>query len=551
MHALFRWLLGARGSHVDCATHVQWASRARIAYGSWVTHASATKPLAPAKNARRTLLVAVIGSSMAFLDGTVVNVALPVMQRELGLTVAGAQWVVEAYALLLASLVLVGGALGDRHGRRRIFLAGVLLFSLASAACGAAPSALLIIAARAAQGVGAALLVPGSLALISAAYIEDQARGRAIGTWSSFSAITGAVGPVAGGWVVTHASWRWLFFFNVPIGALVVALAWRGVDETRDESAPRRMDWGGATLVTLGLGLVVYGLIDSGKTVGTLGEVALVALGVVTLLVFVLVEARSSAPMVPLSLFRSSTFTSANLLTLLLYSALGGALFLVPFDLIQVQRYSPTAAGASLLPFILLVSAMSPWAGALSARIGPRTLLAFGPLLSGAGFLLLALPGIGGSYWTTFFPAIVVLGLGMGITVAPLTTAVMGSVDRHHAGTASGVNNAVSRAGGLLAIAVLGVVLRSRFDHVLDARLDGMNVSASVASRIAAERPKLGAAQLDDLEGPVRDALREVFANAFVAGFRTVMLASAALAVLGGVAGWLMVRNPERASVRS
>jgi EmrB/QacA subfamily drug resistance transporter len=487
------------------------------------------------------LLVAVIGSSMAFLDGTVVNVALPVMQRDLGLSVDGAQWVVEAYALLLASLVLVGGALGDRYGRKRVFLAGVLLFSLASAACGAAPSALLLILARAIQGVGAALLVPGSLALISAAYPDDVARGRAIGTWSSFSAITAAVGPVAGGWVVGHASWRWLFYFNVPIAALVIALAIRGVDETRDESAPRTMDWGGALLVTVGLGLVVYGLIDSGKVAGRIGEIALVVAGVLTLALFVYVESRISSPMVPLALFRSRTFAGVNLLTLLLYGALGASMFLVPFDLIQVQGYSPTAAGASLLPLVLLVSVMSPAAGALSARIGPRWLLAIGPMIAGAGFFLLALPGVGGAYWTTFFPGIVVLGLGMGITVAPLTTAVMGSVDRSHAGVASGVNNAVSRAAGLLAIAVLGVVLQSRFDHVLDARLAPLQLPASVAARVAAERSKLGAAQLDDLEAPLRDVLHDAFAQAFVAGFRTVMIACAAIAALGGVAALVLV----------
>ena len=490
--------------------------------------------LAPTRNARRTLLVAVIGSSMAFLDGTVVNVALPVMQRELALTVAGAQWVVEAYALLLASLVLVGGALGDRYGRKRMFLAGVVLFSAASAACGAAPTSLLLVAA-----------------LISAAFADDQARGRAIGTWSSFSAITAAVGPVAGGWVVTHASWRWLFYFNLPIGALVLALAYAAVPETRDDAAPRTMDWGGAALVTGGLGLVVYGLIDSGKVAGEVGEIALVVLGIVTLGAFVFVESRLDAPMVPLALFRSATFSGVNVLTLLLYGALGSALFLVPFDLIQVQGYSPTAAGASLLPLVLLVSVMSPYAGALSARIGPRILLAVGPVVAGAGFFLLALPGIGGSYWTTFFPGIVVLGLGMGITVAPLTTAVMGSVDRRHAGVASGINNAVSRAAGLLAIAVLGVVLQSRFDHALDARLAPLQLPAAIAAKVAVERSKLGAADLGDVEGPLRDALRDAFAQAFVAGFRTVMLAGAALAALGGVAALVMVRNAEREGDRS
>lgn len=502
-------------------------------------------PSAP--DPRRTLVVAIVGSSMAFLDGTVVNVALPVMQKELGIAVDTAQWIVESYALLLASLVLVGGALGDRLGRKRVFLAGVVLFAFASAACGAAPNAGALIVARAVQGVGAALLVPGSLALISAAYPEKEARGRAIGTWSAFSAITAAVGPVAGGWVVSHASWRWLFYFNLPIAVLVLVLARKGVAETRDESAPRSMDWLGAFLVTLGLGLVVYGLIDSGKVAGASGEIALIVAGLAALVVFVLVERRRSAPMVSLALFRSRTFAGTNLLTLLLYGALGGAFFFVPFNLIQVQGYSPTAAGAALLPFVLLLSVMSPAAGALYGRVGARIPLVAGPLLSAAGFLLLGLRGAGGSYWTTFFPGVFVLGLGMGITVAPLTSAVMGSVDARHAGVASGVNNAVSRAAGLLAIAALGVVLRRRFDSVLDAKLGTLHLPASIAAKVAAERSKLGAADLGDVEGPVRDALREAFAEAFVAGFRTTMITCAALAALGSLAALALVGREGRA----
>jgi EmrB/QacA subfamily drug resistance transporter len=498
---------------------------------------------APVPAGRRALIVAIIGSSMAFLDGTVVNVALPVMQRELGLSVDDAQWVVEAYALLLASLVLVGGALGDRYGRKRVFLAGIALFSVASAACGAAPTALSLIVARAVQGVGGALLVPGSLALISAAYPDEEQRGRAIGTWSSFSAITAAGGPVAGGWVVSHASWRWLFYFNVPVAVLVLLLARGGVAETRDESAPRRMDWGGASMVTVGLGLVVYALIDSGKVAGAGGEVALVVAGIATLIAFVVVESRRAEPMVPLALFRSRTFAGTNALTLLLYGALGGAMFFVPFDLIQVQGYSPTAAGASLLPFVLLVSAMSPAAGGIAARIGPRIPLVIGPLVTAAGFAALAVPGIGGSYWSTFFPGVVLLGVGMGVTVAPLTSAVMGSVERRHAGLASGVNNAVSRAAGLLAIAVLGVVLRSRFDGALDARVAGLHAPPSVAATIAGERAKLAGADLGAVDEPFRDAVREAFGQAFVAGFRTTMIACAVLSALGALAAFVSLRR--------
>jgi EmrB/QacA subfamily drug resistance transporter len=492
---------------------------------------------------RWALVVAVLGSAMAFLDGTVVNVALPVMQRDLGITVDLVQWIVEAYALLLASLVLVGGALGDRLGRRRVFSAGAALFALASMGCGAAPHALPLIFARGLQGVGAALLVPGSLALITAAYGEQE-RGAAIGTWSAASAITAAIGPVAGGWVVAHGSWRWLFFFNVPVAVVVIVLASKRVPETRDETAAHRMDWIGAGLATLGLGLIVYALVgaDSAGGIGSPRVLVLLAFGVLTLVAFVLAEARVRAPMVPLALFRSRTFAGTNLLTLFLYAALGGVFFFVPFDLIQVQHYTPTAAGASLLPFILLISVMSRWAGGLSTRLGARRVLVVGPLVAAAGFALLAVPGTGGSYWRTFFPGVVILGVGMGLTVAPLTTSVMASVEPHHAGVASGINNAVSRAAGLLAVAGLGVVLLVRFNHSLDAGLAPLSLPREVLDIVAAQRSKLAAAELPaSIDPPVRDALRRLFDGAYVSGFRALMLTGAGLAVLAALAAlWLI-----------
>src|SRR5450432_4635386 len=506
---------------------------------------------APDRDPRFALVVAVLGSSMAFLDGTVVNVALPVMQRSLGATVGQVQWIVEAYALLLASLVLVGGALGDRLGRRGVFLAGVVLFALASAACGAAPGIEWLIAARAVQGVGAALLVPGSLALISAAY-PDRARGAAIGTWSAASAITAAIGPVAGGWVVAYASWRWLFFFNLPLAALVVAIAARGVAETRDPDAPAHLDLPGAALATAGLGLVVYALVNAGPSGGLAARSsALLLFGALTLLVFVAVEARRTSPMLPLGLFRSRTFAGANLLTLLLYAALGGALFFVPFNLIQVQHYGPAAAGASLLPLILLISTMSRWAGALAARIGPRPLLFVGPLTAGVGFALLALPATGGAYWTTFFPGIVVLGIGMGLTVAPLTAAVMGAVDPRHAGIASGINNAVSRTAGLLAIAALGVLLLHRFNAALDRAVAPLSLPPTVASAVDAQRDRLGGADFSSLAPALRAPLRAAFDSAYVAAFRTLMLACAALAALASVAGLALVAPRKHARTGS
>jgi EmrB/QacA subfamily drug resistance transporter len=485
---------------------------------------------------RWVLVVAILGSSMAFLDATVVNVALPVMQRSLDATVGQVQWIVEAYALLLSALVLVGGALGDRLGRRRVFTTGVVLFALASAACGAAPRIELLIAARALQGVGAALLVPGSLALISAAYPE-KTRGGAIGKWSSWSAIMGALGPVAGGWVVQRASWRWLFFFNVPVALVVVALATRKVPETRDPDAPTRLDLAGASLATLGLGLVVYALVGAGGGAVSGSTTTLLLLGAVTLALFVIVEARQATPMLPLSLFRSRTFAGANLLTLMLYAAMGAAMFFIPFNLIQVQRYQPAAAGASLLPLVLLIAAMSPRAGALAERIGPRPFLFVGPLVAGAGFAVLALPGIGGSYWTTFFPGTVVLGLGMGLTVAPLTSTVMGAVDPRHAGVASGINNAVARTAALLAIAALGALLLHRFDRALDGPLAALALPPDAARAVAAERHRVGAADFSALAPALRAPLHEAFDHAYVAAFRALMLTCAALAALAALAG--------------
>jgi EmrB/QacA subfamily drug resistance transporter len=486
---------------------------------------------------------------MAFLDATVVNVALPVMQRALSGTVAQMQWIVEAYALLLAALVLVGGALGDRYGRRRIFVVGVVAFALASAACGASPSAAALIVARGVQGAGAAMLVPGSLALISAAYGERD-RGRAIGTWSSASAITGAVGPVLGGWVVAHASWRWLFLANVPIGAVVVGLASR-VPETRDDAAPKKTDVLGASLAVVGLGAIVIALIEAPSTggIGSPRALALLAFGVATLVAFVVAEAREAHPMVPLGLFRSRTFAGTNVLTLLLYAALSGALFFVPFDLIQVQGYSPAAAGASLLPFVVLISLMSRWAGGLVARYGARLPLVVGPLVAAGGFALLAVPSVGGGYASTFMPGIIVLGLGMGVTVAPLTTAVMGSVETRHAGVASGINNAVARTAGLLAIAALGVTLTARFDRALDAALDAMAAPAAARTVVDAQRSKLAGIDLDAVDATLRPVLRRAIDGAYVDAFRTVTLVCAGLALVGALLAGLVV--PPRGTMKS
>ena len=505
-------------------------------------------------DARWTLLVAILGSSMAFLDATVVNVALPTMQRELGITTGLVQWIVEAYALPLSAFVLVGGALGDRLGRRRVFLAGVTMFAIASAACGLAPGPVPLVLARALQGLGAALLVPGSLALISAAY-SDEDRGAAIGVWSAGSAVMSAVGPVAGGWVVAHGSWRWLFFFNVPVAAATLLFGRALVLETRDASVRGRLDWPGATLATLGLGLIVYALLGSEDADGNRRMVPLLCVGALALVAFLVVEARGATPMVPLSLFRHGTFAGANLLTFLLYAALGGALFFVPFNLMQVQRYTATEAGAALLPMVITIAVMSRGAGALATRLDAKTripvLLVIGPLVAALGFALLAVPATGGGYFATFFPGILALGVGMGCTVAPLTTTVMGAVDHGHAGLASGINNAVARTAGLLAIAILGVVLRQRFDGALDARLAGTSLSPVVTALVSSQRIRLGGADLSSVtDEALRESLRRAFEEAYVSAFRTVMIVGAVLATLAAVAAIVMVR-PSAGRVRS
>jgi EmrB/QacA subfamily drug resistance transporter len=487
------------------------------------------------------LAATILGSSMAFIDGTVVNVALPALQASFHATVVDLQWVVESYGVFLAALILVGGSFGDRFGRRLIFVAGVLIFAVASGACGVASNIHQLIIARSIQGVGAALLVPGSLAIISTSF-EEKSRGRAIGTWSGFTAITTAIGPVLGGWLVQHGSWRWVFFLNLPIAAAVVVISLWRIPKNRSADA-RPVDWPGAVLATVGLGSLVAGFVES-LNLGWKSPLILggLTLGIGCLIAFVLVEDKVSSPTLPLTLFKSRSFSGANLLTLFLYAATGIFFFLFPLNLIQVQGFSTTATGAAILPLILLMFALSRWSGGLVARYGRRLPLIVGPLIVALGFVLFAVPSVGGNYWKEFFPPVLVLGLGMAVTVAPLTTVVMNSVGEDRVGAASGVNNAVARVASVLAIAVLGIVMVKAFAFQLNPRLAYLMLPPDVLAELQANEIKLAGLTVPPGQSPsVEAAVSGAIRDAFVFSFRVVVLICAGLSVGSTAVAWFLI----------
>ena len=506
---------------------------------------STTTTLSRHKITGRWILIAtIVGSSIAFIDSTVINVALPALQADLNASVFDVQWIVEIYVLFMAALILVGGALGDRYGRRFIYAIGIALFGVSSLWCGLAQNVSQLFWARILQGIGGALLIPGSLSIIGA-YFKDEERGKAIGTWSGFSALTTAMGPVLGGWLIENVSWRWVFFLNIPLCALVLFILYWRVPESRDEKATGGLDWWGALLATVGLGGITFGLIEAGFYGFTYPPVLLgLIVGTAALIGFVFVEARSSTPMLPLELFHSRTFTGANILTFTLYAGLGGLLFFMPFNLIQVQGYSATATGAAFLPFVLIIFLLSRWAGGLADRYGFRCPLIIGMILAAIGFALFALPGIGGSYWTTFFPGIVVLGVSMAISAPPLASAALGSVEKRYTGTASGVNNAVSRVAGLLAIAILGLFVLGTFNRSLDQDLAALNIPSQIQEMLEKERVKLAGAEIPpEVNGQLRIQLERAIDEAFIAGFRVAMLAGAALCLLSALAAAVLLEG--------
>jgi EmrB/QacA subfamily drug resistance transporter len=450
---------------------------------------------------RWVVVATILGSAMASLDATVVNIALPRIGADLGGGLTSLQWTVNAYTLTLAAFLLLGGSLGDRLGRRRIFVVGVVWFALASVGCALAPTSALLIGARALQGVGGALLTPGSLAILEASFRKED-RAAAIGAWSGFAGIATAIGPFVGGWLIQSVSWRLIFVINVPLGAAVIWLSLRHVPETSDPNAPTRPDLLGTALGALGLAGIVYALTE-GPSKGWTAPIVLTSaiLGVIALAAFFVVQARSDHPILPLSIFKSAQFSAANAVTFVVYAALGGALFLLPIQLQRVVHYSPTAAGASLLPITAVMLVLSPRMGRLATRTGPRLPMTIGPIIAGAGILLLSQVGSGATYVADVLPGMTIFGLGLSATVAPLTATVLAAAPSENAGVASAVNNDVARTAQLIAVAVLPV-------------------AAGITSASYAHPAE------------------------FSTGFERALLIAAGALAAGGVLAWLTIRRP-------
>ena len=488
------------------------------------------------------LAATILGSSMAFIDGSVVNMVLPVLQQQLAASTSQTQWIIESYALFLAALILVGGALGDIHGHRKIFSIGVVSFSLASLLCGLAQDADQLILARALQGIGGALMVPGSLAIISANFPAER-RGAAIGTWSAVTALTMAVGPIFGAWLADTFSWRWIFFLNLPIGLLVIAILYWRVPETQRANC-RPLDKTGALLTTVGLALITFGLTEAGSY-GLRHPLIITTSfgGVIILTFFIRHQARNQHPMLPLHLFQSMNFSGANLMTFLLYAALGGAFFFIPFNLINIQGYSSSQAAAAYLPFIIIMVTFSRAAGQFADKYGARLPMTLGPFITSVGYLLLTIPGAGINYWLHIFPAMLIQGIGMTMTVAPLTATVMNSVTEENLGIASGINNMVSRTAGLLAIALFGLIFIYSGQHLL-AQIPGDGLVSHELLNQYIDAGNLLAIPVfaSNTSASVQATINTLYETIFISAYRSTMYLAALLAFISGIISWLTIR---------
>ena len=487
----------------------------------------------------------ILASGMAFLDGSVVNIAIPSMQKSLTASLDGMQWVVNSYALLLAALILISGSLGDKFGRKKIFLYGIGLFILSSFLCSVANSIVLLIAFRSLQGIGGAMMIPGSLSIINIAFVENE-RGKAIGLWSGFAGGVASIGPFIGGWLVQSFGWPSIFLINIPLGIFALILTIKYVPESRNEDA-KKLDILGTVLLFIGLLGISYALIESpvlGMTNVLVPSCFLI--GVIAMYYFIYVERKVKEPLFSFAIFNSPLIIGANLVTLFLYFALSGVIFFLVLNFQQFQQYSPLIAGISMLPTILLITFLSGPAGSLSDRIGPRLPMIIGPLLVSIGMFLLLLPDKGANYFLTYFPGLILFGLGMSLVIAPLTKSAL-SVDAKYSGAASGVNNAVSRVASLLAVALLGAVMVTVFSSHLFNDVSHSSLTQIQKQQILVQKDRLGGIEIpDSFNYEARNSARKAIDTSFLYGFRIIIGIAAALALLSSFISFFFIKNQEK-----
>jgi EmrB/QacA subfamily drug resistance transporter len=491
----------------------------------------------------------ILASSMAFIDGTALNVALPSLQRSLNASGADLFWILNAYLLMLASLIILGGSLGDKLGRKKIFITGILIFILGSAACGLSPDVNFLIACRSLQGLGGALMIPGSLSIISSSFSSKE-RGTAIGTWSAFTTMIMVGGPILGGALADAGLWRYIFYINVPLGIVSILILLFKVKESRDEETDHALDFPGALFSLLGLALLTFGFLRIPE-VGFKDPQSYIALiaGLIATVIFILIEQRSKHPMMPLELFKNKTFSGANLLTFFLYAGLSAGILFTSLDAVQVQGYKQVQAGLILLPFTVLMISVARFAGSLADKYGPRWLLIIGPSIAGIGLLLLSfIKQTNGpsDYWTTFFPGIFTFGLGMSLTVAPLTSTVMGALPDHYSGTASGINNAVTRIAGVFAIAILGALAILLFSGFLSERINNIQLDPDEKRSVMEQVKNLGNAKPPvTIKDTDKITIAKAYKEGFISAYNKVMLICAVLAFLSAVMSFLFIKNEE------
>jgi len=492
------------------------------------------------------MVSAILASSMAFIDSTALNVVLPALQKSLNASGADLFWILNAYLLMLASLILIGGSLGDKLGRKKIFMAGIFIFIIGSTACGLSPGVIYLIIFRILQGVGGALMIPGSLSLISSS-IDGKERGKAIGTWSAFTTVVTVGGPVLGGALADAGLWRYIFFINVPIGIAALIILWFKVNETSDKNADKGIDYTGAACIALGLALLTFGFLRIPAVgFGPQVYISLVG-GLLLLIMFIVIENKSSHPIMPLHLFANATFSGANLLTFFLYAGLGAGMLFMSLDLVQVQGYSQFQSGLTFLPFTILMISFARLAGSLADKLGPKLFLVAGPCVAGLGLLILSfIKQTNGptDYWTTFLPGVLVFGLGMSLTVSPLTTAVMGSVNDQFSGTASGVNNAMTRISGVFANAIFGALAVLFYSGALQQQIQHINIEPKQKQEIMAQAANLGNAKIPQgIDQAIKPKITQAYHYGFIHAYANILRLSAGLAFLGALMALLFVKK--------